>query len=111
MKKLFILIILIGTLFVSSGQTYEQQSLIPTLQEWLPDKPLETTLSKLEVPYWGTTISVEERGYYHFVEFLLKEERPLFHLWLHRCCHLFDFAEAWIPSAKCRYLDVTRRNR
>ena len=78
MKKLFVLIILIGTLFISSGQTYEEQSLIPTLQEWLPDKPLETTLSKLEVPYWGKTISVEERGYYHFVEFLLRKSAHFF---------------------------------
>lgn len=78
MKKLLVLFILIGVLYISSGQTYEQQSLIPTLQERLPSKPLETTLSKLEVPYWGKTISVEERGYYAFVEFLLRKSAHFF---------------------------------
>lgn len=78
MKKLLVLLILLSILFVSSGQTYEQQSLIPTLQEWLPDKPLENKLSKLQVPYWGKTISVTERGYYPFVEFLLRKSAHFF---------------------------------
>jgi len=73
MKKLIVVIILLSILFISSGQTYEQQSLIPTLEKWLPGEPLESILSKLHVPYWGTTISIEERGYYHFVEFLLRK--------------------------------------
>jgi len=73
MKKLIVLIIVLGVLFISSGQTYEQQSLIPTLEKWLPGEPFESSLAKLQVPYWGTTISVEERGYYHFVEFLLRK--------------------------------------
>ncbi|MFC5589119.1 VanZ family protein [Sporosarcina soli] len=78
MKKIIVLFILLGILFVSSAQTYEQQSLIPTLKEWLPDKPLEASLSKLQVPYWGKTISIEERGYYHFVEFLLRKSAHFF---------------------------------
>lgn len=73
MKKLIVLIIILSILFISSGQTYEQQSLIPTLEKWLPSEPLKSSLSKLHIPYWGTTISVEERGYYHFVEFLLRK--------------------------------------
>lgn len=73
MKKLIVLIILLSILFFSSGQTYEQQSLIPTLEKWLPSEPFESSLSNLHIPYWGTTISVEERGYYHFVEFLLRK--------------------------------------
>jgi len=73
MKKLIVLIIVLSILFISSGQTYEQQSLIPTLEKWLPSEPFESALAKLQVPYWGKTISVEERGYYHFVEFLLRK--------------------------------------
>lgn len=73
MKKLIVLIIVLSILFFSSGQTYEQQSLIPTLEKWLPSEPFESSLSNLHIPYWGTTISVEERGYYHFVEFLLRK--------------------------------------
>jgi len=73
MRKIILLLLVIATLFVSSGQSYEQQSLIPTLEKWLPSKPLEAPLSKLEIPYWGKTISVEERGYYYFVEFLMRK--------------------------------------
>ena len=76
MKKVSALIIvlcIIGSLFISSSQTYEQQSLIPTLENVLPNKPFETALSALSIPYWNTTISIEERGYYHFVEFLLRK--------------------------------------
>lgn len=78
MKKLLILVILLGGLFISSGQTYEQQSLIPSLQQWLPDKPLEASLSKLQIPYWGKVISIEERGYYHFIEFLIRKAAHFF---------------------------------
>ncbi|WP_432363791.1 VanZ family protein [Sporosarcina sp. UB5] len=78
MRKFLFLLIIIGVLFFSSGQTYEQQSIIPNLQEWLPSKPLESQLAKLQIPYWGKIISVEERGYYHFVEFLLRKAAHFF---------------------------------
>lgn len=72
------LLLLLFILFFSSSQTYEQQSLIPTLERWLPEKPFESLLSKLEIPYWGITVSVEERGYYYFVEFLLRKSAHFF---------------------------------
>ena len=78
MRKLPILLILLFVLFVSSGQSYEQQSIIPHLEKWLPDKPLEALLSKLEIPYWGIIVSVEERGYYYFVEFLIRKSAHFF---------------------------------
>lgn len=65
-------------LFISSAQTYEQQSLIPSLKQWLPGKPFEALLIHLEIPYWGRVISIEERGYYHFVEFLLRKSAHFF---------------------------------
>ncbi|MFC4410581.1 VanZ family protein [Chungangia koreensis] len=71
-RYIFLLAILIG-LFISSSQTYEEQSLIPQLQEWLPNQPLKELLSILEIPYWGKIVSVEERGYYAFVEFLIRK--------------------------------------
>ncbi|EMR07924.1 putative integral membrane protein [Bhargavaea cecembensis DSE10] len=73
MKKYLFLLLIIALLFFSSGQTYEQQSLIPKLKEWLPGQPLEGVLSTLQVPYWGRTISVESKGYYHFIEFLIRK--------------------------------------
>lgn len=76
-KKLALLLLLV-VLFTSSGQTYEQQSLIPFLEKWLPGKPLESLLSKLQIPYWGITVSIEERGYYYFIEFLLRKSAHFF---------------------------------
>lgn len=73
MKKLIFLIAILIALFISSSQTYEEQSLIPQLREMLPNEPLEEPLSKLEIPYWGKTVSIEERGYYKFVEFLIRK--------------------------------------
>ena len=73
MKKLIVFLIIVGALFISSSQTYEEQSLISTLKEWLPNQPMYFLLDKLEIPYWGRTISIEERGYYHFVEFLIRK--------------------------------------
>ena len=78
MKKILILLALVTILFISSGQTYEQQSLISTLQNMFPDKPFESLLALLKIPYWGHTISVEERGYYQFVEFLLRKAAHFF---------------------------------
>ncbi|WP_252501989.1 VanZ family protein [Sporosarcina sp. Marseille-Q4943] len=78
MRKFLFLLIIVGVLFFSSGQTYEQQSLIPTLEEQLPSKPLESQLANLQIPYWGKIVSVEERGYYAFVEFLLRKAAHFF---------------------------------
>ena len=78
MKKILLLISLLLVLFLSSGQSYEQQSLIPVLQQWLPEKPFESSLSVLQIPYWGITVSVDERGYYYFVEFLIRKGAHFF---------------------------------
>lgn len=78
MKKIIILLLLLVALFISSGQTYEQQSIVPMLQKWLPNKPFEETLSILKIPYWGITVSVEERGYYYFIEFLIRKSGHFF---------------------------------
>lgn len=74
MKKYIILIVgILIMLFCISSMTYEQQTIVPTLQETLENKPFYNLLSKLEVTYWGQTISVETRGYYYFVEFLIRK--------------------------------------
>lgn len=73
MKKLIIFAILFAVLFISSGQTYEEQTLIPALEKYLPSQPFKGILSHLQIPYWGTYVSIEERGYYQFIEFLLRK--------------------------------------
>lgn len=73
MKKYTYFITILGILFISSGQTYEEQSLLQFLKEWFPGQPLESVLSHLQISYWGTIVSIEERGYYSFVEFLIRK--------------------------------------
>jgi len=74
MKKYIVLIIaVLILLFCVSSMTYEQQTIVPTLQETLENQPFYNLLSKIEVTYWGQTISVETRGYYYFVEFLVRK--------------------------------------
>ncbi|CEG21979.1 VanZ like family protein [Planococcus massiliensis] len=73
MKKLIIVLALFIVLFISSSQTYEQQSLIPALEKYFPSMPFYSTLSTLELTYWGSVISIEERGYYLFLEFFIRK--------------------------------------
>lgn len=73
MKKYILLVLILLTLFYSSGQTYADQTLIPRLMKWLPGEPLKDVVSVFKISYWGKTISVQERGYYQFIEFLLRK--------------------------------------
>lgn len=73
MKKWLVLLLFLVILAISSSMTYEQQSIIPELEELLADKPFEAQLSVLKIPYWDTVVSVEERGYFKFVEFLIRK--------------------------------------
>lgn len=73
MKKYILFVLILLALFYSSAQTYEEQSLIPDLKNWLPNEPFKGFLSMFQIPYWGTTISVEERGYHAFIEFLVRK--------------------------------------
>jgi glycopeptide antibiotics resistance protein len=78
MKKSIFFILILIVLFYSSGQTYEEQSLIPDLKRLLPNEPLEGLLSIFHIPYWGTIVSVEERGYHAFLEFLIRKGAHVF---------------------------------
>ncbi|MEK4520409.1 VanZ family protein [Psychrobacillus sp. FSL W7-1457] len=82
MKKFIPLLLLILFVFIASGQTSEQQSLETVLKNWLPNKPLESFLSLFHIPYWGFNVSVEERGYYAFVEFLIRKGTHFFYFGL-----------------------------
>ena len=53
--------------------SYKQQTIIPELQTLLANKPFEEQLSKIHLTYWGIPISVETRGYFYFVEFLIRK--------------------------------------
>ena len=53
--------------------SYKQQTIIPELETLLANKPFEEQLSKIHLTYWGRPISVETRGYFYFVEFLIRK--------------------------------------
>ena len=73
MKKYVFLLFLLVLLIIFSNTTYEQQSLIPLLQLLLASQPFTPFLSQFEFTYWGRTISVEQSGYFHFVEFIIRK--------------------------------------
>lgn len=73
MKKWLVLLVFLVVLAISSSMTYEQQTIIPALEDVLASKPFEKQLSVLKIPYWDTVVSIEERGYFKFVEFLIRK--------------------------------------
>ncbi|OMP66680.1 VanZ family protein [Domibacillus epiphyticus] len=78
MKHVLLVLLAAGIIYIFSSQTYEQQSIIPILRIVLPGEPLKELLSNLELTYWGRVISVETRGYYYFLEFLIRKFAHLF---------------------------------
>ncbi|MGM9951740.1 MAG: VanZ family protein, partial [Lysinibacillus sp.] len=72
-KYVFFVVLALLIIFIASNMPYEQQTIVPELETVLADKPLEAQLSKLEFTYWGRPISVETRGYFYFVEFLIRK--------------------------------------
>lgn len=73
MKRFLPLLFLLALLILFSSMSYEQQTLLPWLEKHLAHKPFEQALSALHIPYWDTVVSVEERGYFAFVEFLIRK--------------------------------------
>jgi hypothetical protein len=67
------LAVLILIIFISSSMPYKDQTIVPDLMRWLPGEPFADQLSRWHIPYYGMDISVETRGYYYFVEFLVRK--------------------------------------
>ncbi|WP_075983048.1 VanZ family protein [Bacillus massilinigeriensis] len=70
---------LAGALIVSliifdfSSQTYQEQTLVPKLQELLPGQPFRDTLSQISFTYSSSVVSIETKGYYYFIEFFIRK--------------------------------------
>lgn len=77
-KYIFSIIAVLILLFCVSSMTYEQQTIVPELQKLLADQPFKEFLSQFHFHYWGMIISVETRGYYYFVEFLIRKALHFF---------------------------------
>jgi VanZ family protein len=65
-------------LFISSSQTYEQQSQIGLLSRLLKDEPLKEWLSKITFSYAGSEVSIAAKGYFSFVEFFIRKGAHFF---------------------------------
>lgn len=72
-KYVFFVIAALLILYYLSSMPYKEQTIVPELRVLLKNQPFYDLLSKIEVTYWGRTISVETRGYYYFVEFLIRK--------------------------------------
>ena len=62
-------------LFYSSSMTYKEQTSVPFLERVLgtSNKPFYNTLSKISFNYGGKTQSIENDGYFHFIEFFIRK--------------------------------------
>lgn len=60
-------------LFYSSSMTYKQQTSVPFLEKYVHGKPLYSGLKNIKFNYGGKVQSIENDGYYHFVEFFIRK--------------------------------------
>lgn len=60
-------------LYVSSSMTYKQQTSVPFLEHYLTTRPFEDSLSHISFEYAGKTISIQQVGYFKFVEFFIRK--------------------------------------
>ena len=67
-----IALIMMGILFYSSSQTYEQQSSIPILEKILKNEPFKQALSGISFTYADSPVSIEASGYFKFIEFFIR---------------------------------------
>lgn len=72
-KYIFLVVLALLIVIIASNMSYKQQTIIPELETLLANKPFEEQLSKIHLTYWDRPISVETRGYFYFVEFLIRK--------------------------------------
>ena len=70
---LVIALVMMGILFYSSSQTYEQQSTIPLLEKILSKEPFKEAFSKVSFMYGGSPVSIEASVYFKFVEVFIRK--------------------------------------
>ncbi|MDK1727101.1 VanZ family protein [Dellaglioa algida] len=66
-------VLIIVILFISSSETYKQQTSVPFLEKYLANKPFENWLSNVSFSYAGQVESVQQVGYFKFVEFFIRK--------------------------------------
>ena len=71
-------VLMMVLLFISSSQTYEQQSSVSFLSKWLKNEPFKASLSGISFSYAGSIISIETSGYIKFIEFFVRKGSHFF---------------------------------
>lgn len=75
---IFIAVLIMLVLFISSAQTYEQQSSVPLLKTLLKNKPLYHSLSRVSLMYAGNEINIGSHGYFKLIEFFIRKGAHFF---------------------------------
>lgn len=60
-------------LFLSSAQTYTEQSQVSLLSKLLRGEPFKENLSQVSFTYAGSPVSITDLGYFKFVEFFIRK--------------------------------------
>lgn len=85
--------LMMGILFYSSSQTYEQQSQVSRLEELLKNRPLEEQLQEVSFTYAGDEVSLTHRGYYKFVEFFVRKGAHFLTYFILSMCWFFGLEQ------------------
>lgn len=83
-------------LFISSSMSYKDQSSVGFLQMVLKHRPFETNLRQFSFTYAGSIISVQESGYFQFVEFFIRKFAHFISFFVMGYCWQY----ALLPKAK-----------
>ncbi len=70
---LVLALVIMVLLFISSSQTYKQQTSVPFLERWLANEPFKQLLSGISFKYVVQEVSIASSGYFKFVEFFIRK--------------------------------------
>lgn len=70
---LLIACLVMVVLFISSSQTYGEQSQVGRIQHVLKDQPFYDQLSSIRFNYGGSEVSIRHQGYSKFIEFFIRK--------------------------------------
>lgn len=70
---LAVAIVMMILIFISSSMPYQEQSSVGFLKVLLKDKPFETELRAFSFVYAGSVVSIQENGYFQFIEFFIRK--------------------------------------
>jgi VanZ family protein len=70
-------LVICSILFYFSSQTYQQQTLIPYMERYIPNSVNQSFLNRIVFDYHGKEISIAHLGRYYFIEFFIRKAAHL----------------------------------